>query len=264
MRGSSGAGVPRSASRLIAAAPTARPPEHLRVVHQQREHRRLRLGAVDEGEALLRRESIRREPGRGQRGAAGTRRPVVEDLALAHERQRDVAERRQVAAGADASLLRHRRHEPALSSADQRVDQRGPDAAGRAEQHVGAQQHQPPDDFRRAAAHRHPAAWLRIRLTWSCSSWSGAIRTFASLPKPVLMPRSWPEASARSTRARLASSAAQRGGPNANAARRSACRADHVGDGERVAVEDQGVGWASAEIARRHPAGTSAGLAAQP
>ena len=33
-----------------------------------------------------------------------------------------------------------------------------------------------------------PAAWLRIRLTWSASSRSGAMRTFASLPNPVLMP----------------------------------------------------------------------------
>ena len=52
----------------------------------------------------------------------------------------------------------------------------------------------------------------------------------------------WPEARARSTRDRLAASAARAPGSNANAARRVACRVDHGGDGERVAVEQQGVG----------------------
>ena len=76
IRGSSGAGVPRSASRLIAAAPTAVRQSTLRVVHQQRQQGRLRLGAVDEREPFLRREAERREPrGRRARPAPAARRP---------------------------------------------------------------------------------------------------------------------------------------------------------------------------------------------
>ena len=102
--------MPRSASRLIAAAPAAVRQSTSRIVHQQREERRLRLGAVDEREPFLGREPERREGPRVASAAAAGSGPLVPStLAFAHERQRDVAERREVAARAHASLLRHQR-----------------------------------------------------------------------------------------------------------------------------------------------------------
>ena len=64
----------RASQRLQAHRRRAdgRAPEHLGVVHQQREQRGLRLGPVDEGQAFLRGEAKRPEPhGRERRRGAG-------------------------------------------------------------------------------------------------------------------------------------------------------------------------------------------------
>ena len=141
----------RAAERLEAHGRRAHrgPPEHLGVVHQQRQHRGLGLRAVDEREPFLRREAERREPGGRQRGGGRRAPPRLEHLPLAHQDQRHVTQRRQVAAGADAALLRHQRHEAGVEQAEQRLDQGGAHAAGRAEQDVGAQHHQPANDVGR-------------------------------------------------------------------------------------------------------------------
>ena len=62
------------------------------------------LRAVDEGEALLRLEGHRLEAGGAQGLAAVQDPPVDPALALAHERQREVGERGEVAARAHGPL----------------------------------------------------------------------------------------------------------------------------------------------------------------
>ena len=68
---------------------------------RERGHRGHELRAVDQREALLRREPHRLEPGRGERLGAAQQRALEPRLALADERQRQVGERREVAARAD-------------------------------------------------------------------------------------------------------------------------------------------------------------------
>ena len=81
-----------------------RAPQDLGVVHQQRQQSGLRLRAVDEGDPLLGRETEWHEAGRRECLVCP---PIATKyLALTHQRQRDVAERCQVTARADTSLLR--------------------------------------------------------------------------------------------------------------------------------------------------------------
>ena len=69
--------------------------------------------------------------------------PVVTALAFADERQRQVGERRQVAAGADASPATGRPGwMPRVQHRDQQVEGLGPHAAEALGQHVRAQQHE--------------------------------------------------------------------------------------------------------------------------
>ena len=142
----------RSAQRLEAHRRGAdgRAPEHARIVHQEGQDRGLGLGPIDEGNAFLGPEPVGRESRGGERrrggdGFAGG----AEQLAFAHEYHRHVTERGEVAAGADASLLRHPRHEPGVDQRDHGADEPGPDAAGRPEQHVRPQDHQRAHDVRR-------------------------------------------------------------------------------------------------------------------
>ncbi len=120
------------------------PPEHPGVVHEQGQEGRLRLGTVDERQSFLGRESERREAGPAEGGSGGRGAAGIEHFAFAHQREGDVAQRRQIAARPDASLLRHPRDDAGVEERDERIDQVRPDAARRAEQHVGPKQHESP------------------------------------------------------------------------------------------------------------------------
>ena len=120
-------------------------PEYLRVVHHHRQHRRLRLGAIDEGNALLRGKAIGREPGSLESCPGGRGRGFTgEHLALAHQRKSDVTQRCQVSAGPNTSLLGNQGNDSGIEQGYQRVHQLRTHAAGRPQQHVRAKQHHTP------------------------------------------------------------------------------------------------------------------------
>ena len=80
------------------------------VVRGQHEHAEHAVGAVDQREALLLGAAHRRDAGGGEcvgRGRELARR--VAHLALAHQRQRAVRERREVAGAAERAVLAHDR-----------------------------------------------------------------------------------------------------------------------------------------------------------
>ena len=118
-------------------------PEHPGIVHQQRQQRGLRLGAVDEGEPFLGREAERAQAGgrerrRGRRGARG-----AQHLAFAHQRQGDMARaapgrrsRRRCPAPAPRGTT------PALSMATSASTSSGRTPLVGPQQHVGAKQHE--------------------------------------------------------------------------------------------------------------------------
>ena len=148
---------------------------------RQREHRRRRLCAVDEREPFLRAERDRRQPGRAASAVGDRLSAELRDsfsvfsasgcdvgFAFADQHQRQVRERREIAARADRSARRHARM-------DARVQQR--DAALRASR-LGCRRIPSPARSRAAPSSRArpatgsgsptPAAWLRSRL--SCSA----------------------------------------------------------------------------------------------
>ena len=151
MRGSSGAGVPRSASRLIAAAPTA-----------VRQSTRASCTSSASSAVCAWVPLMNASPsfGANRNGASPAprerrcrrrRAARLEHLAFAHEHERDVAQRRQVAAGAHAPLLRHQRDDAGVEQRDERVDQLRPHAAGGTQEHVGTEQHERAHDRRPAS-----------------------------------------------------------------------------------------------------------------
>jgi hypothetical protein len=98
--------VPSSASTLIAAATSATAAAR-RGRERQHQHAEHAVGAVDEREALLLGELDRLDPGGGERSAAPARaRRRRRAPPLAHERERAVGERGEVARAAEASRTR--------------------------------------------------------------------------------------------------------------------------------------------------------------
>ena len=164
------------------------PPEHLRIVHQEREECRLGLGAVDKCEAFLRGEPVWLEPRGRERRAGRTHGASSEHAPFAHQSQRDVTEWRQVTAGPDASLLGHGRHDAGVEHAPGRVHQLWPHSAGRAQQHVGAEHHDRADHRRGQAGRRRRPRGFGSGWPGADRGWSGATRTLASFPNPVLIP----------------------------------------------------------------------------
>ena len=118
------------------------------VVQGEAQHPEHAVGAVDEGQALLLLELDGRDAGRGQ--GVGGRHPLavhVADLALTHEGQRAVRERREVAGAAERAVLVHHRR-------DARVEHRHvggqgllADAGAPGRQGRDAQQHERPHDL---------------------------------------------------------------------------------------------------------------------
>ena len=68
-------------------------------------------------------------------------------LALADQRQREVRERREVAAGADGAAARHMRQHAAVEALDEQLDRDRPRARVALRQRVRAQQHRRADDL---------------------------------------------------------------------------------------------------------------------
>ena len=94
---------------LIAAAMSAARASRSAPRQRQAEQRRRCLRAVDQRQPFLRRERDRREPARAQRRARRTAARVVTDqrLAFADQHEREMRERRQVAARAHRPARRH-------------------------------------------------------------------------------------------------------------------------------------------------------------
>ena len=113
----------------------------------ERAERGHELRAVDEREALLRLQAHRLEPDRRERLAARAAGAVDRRLALADQRQREVRERREIAARADRAAARHARQDAAVEALDQQLD--GLDARARValRERVRAQQHRGAHDL---------------------------------------------------------------------------------------------------------------------
>ena len=133
-----------------------------------------------------------RRPARARRrrsmSAAGPRVAAATERAFADQRQREMRERREIAARADAALLRDGRIEPGVEHRREQLDQVESRAGESLRDDVRAQQHHRAHFALREQRRPTPAAWLRTRLTCSSASRSGGMATSDSLPKPVVTP----------------------------------------------------------------------------
>src|SRR5689334_3668411 len=84
-------------------------PQTLRIHKGEGRHRRMCLRSINERDAFLRRQRDRLELVLLEHRGRGARLAAVYQLALADHRQREMREWREVAAGADAALLRNGR-----------------------------------------------------------------------------------------------------------------------------------------------------------
>ena len=119
--------------------------------------------------------------------SAAARRRRLNRLAFADQHQRQVRERREIAAGADRAARRHDGMDARFSSAISASSvstlmPEKPFASTLARSAIVAR------TARTGSGSPSPAAWLRSRLSCSVSSASGEIFTSANDPKPVLMP----------------------------------------------------------------------------
>ncbi len=96
--------------------------EPTRAHEAEREGRRHELRAVDQREAFLRLEHDRLEPDARERLGAGQALAVDERLALADERQREMRERREVAARADRAARGNDGQHAAVQAREQQLD----------------------------------------------------------------------------------------------------------------------------------------------
>ena len=145
--------------------------QRVEVVERERQHPEHAVGAVDEGEPLLLLQDDRLEAGGGEGGRAIHRRTVrVAHVALAHDRQRAVRERREVARAAEAAVLADDRRDAGVEHVgvglrDQRTHARAPGRHRRE-----AQQHRAAHDLAlhlrtrgcRVAAHERPLQLLAL------------------------------------------------------------------------------------------------------
>src|SRR5579872_995834 len=100
----------------------------LRVEKRERADRGHHLRAVDQRYPFLIRQAERCEPGGRKRAGAGQQLTVVPRLALAHEDERDVRERCQIAGGTDRPLTWHDRQHVAVQHGEKKIDRLLPDA----------------------------------------------------------------------------------------------------------------------------------------
>jgi hypothetical protein len=175
--------LPRLAAQRVDAR-VKRPVAAARGVHRQRAHhqcalehrlegeqrmqrqRGAGLRAVDQCQALLGRQLQRRDAearqGRGRGLAAAV---SAQEEALAHQRQRHVRQRCQVATGTDAALAGHIGHEAGVVHRQQAVDDRRPNAAVPSPEAGCLQrQHQPQHRRRQRRTHAHAVAADQVPL----------------------------------------------------------------------------------------------------
>ena len=128
------------------------------------------LRAVDEGQPLLRVQHHRLEPDGGQRLAAGQQPSFDPGIAFAHERQREVSERCEVAARADGASTRHDREHAAVRALDQQLHELDPGAGVALRERVRPQQHRRAHDLAADTA-------LRPRTHGCAGDGAGALRS---------------------------------------------------------------------------------------
>jgi hypothetical protein len=125
--------------------------EPLRADQRQRGDGRRRLRAVDQREPFLRLERHRRDAGARERRRAVERRRIGADgrESFADEDERQVGERREVAARADGSAARDHGMDARVERVDQPVERRAADPREPFREDVGAQNHHRPHRARR-------------------------------------------------------------------------------------------------------------------
>ena len=116
-------------------------------IEPERAERGHELRPVDEREPFLRLQPHRLEPDRLERRRPGQPPPVDPGLALADQRQREMGERREVAAGADRAPARNVREHAAVEALDQKLHGHDARAGVALGERVGAQQHRRAHDL---------------------------------------------------------------------------------------------------------------------
>ena len=120
--------------------------EAKRANERERGHAGHELRPVDEREPFLRLEHDRREPCLGECIGAAQQPPVERGLPLAHEGQRQMRQRCEVAARADRPPGGHVRHEPRAEDGEQQLDRLDADAGVALRERVRPEQHRGPHD----------------------------------------------------------------------------------------------------------------------
>ena len=128
-----------SSERAHARSAVAAKP--LRAHDAEGRHRRHELRAVDEGQALLARQANRLEAYRPERGGSVQELTVHDGLPLPHERERQMSERRKVAARPDRSARRHPREHAAVQALEQELDRRDVRARETLRKRIRTEQH---------------------------------------------------------------------------------------------------------------------------
>ena len=140
----------------------------------ERAERGHELRAVDEREALLRLERCGSSPARSSASRAGKPLAVEPRLPLADERQREMRERREVAARADRAARRHDRQHTAVEALEQQLDELGP-RAGPPFASAFARSSIAARTISSGYGSPTPHAWLRRSRSWSSSVSSSGI-----------------------------------------------------------------------------------------
>ena len=144
---SNGASEPRAASVESAPDDQRRTEQRFRLEQSRQRVGGRELRAVEQGEALLRRERDRRQADLSQR-LRGRRYPVADArLADADHRRRQVSERREIAGGADRALRRHDRRQSARQHRFDEAKRLGAHAGSALRKAAELQRHHQPHRF---------------------------------------------------------------------------------------------------------------------
>ena len=163
--------------------------QEVEVVGGQQQHAEHAVGAVDQREALLLGQLHGRDAGRGQRlGRRARRTGRVAHVALAHQRQRAVGQRGEVAGAAEGAVLAHDRRDAGVEQRGVGLGDDRPHAGAAGGQGATAASSIRPRTTSRSTSAPVPAACERISERCSWARCSGGMCLVASAPKPVEMP----------------------------------------------------------------------------